>query len=108
MTRARISIIVFSIALIGTNVWWAYNALDNGVTLTYLEDSMQHAARGFNQSVAIIPLVANGAGREEIIAAALKASDLDIEPFEKDGYIWVGELGIKFNAAGKLTEVVTE
>jgi hypothetical protein len=106
--RSQRGVVVLIVLLVGTNAWWAYRTLDNGVTQTYLNDSMEHASRGFNQAVAILPLVARGANRDEIVSAARQASKLDSPPFEKDGYVFVGELGLKFDSAGKFLEVKAE
>ncbi len=108
MKRSRLGIIVLIVLLVGSNAWWAYRTLDNGITHTYLNDSMEHASRGLNQAMAILPLVAKGANREEIISAASKASNLDSPPFEKDGYVFVGELGLKFDGAGKFVGVKSD
>lgn len=108
MKRSRWGAIVLLVLLIGSNAWWAYRTLDNGITQTYLNDSMEHSSRGFNQAVAILPLVARAASRDEIVSAARQASKLDLPPFEMDGYVFVGELGLKFDTAGKLIGVKTE
>lgn len=108
MKRSQLGIVVLIALLIGTNAWWAYRTIDNGITQTYLKDSMEHASRGFNQTVAILPLVARGANRDDIVSAAKRASKLDSLPFEKDGYVFVGELGLKFDTAGKFLEVKAE
>lgn len=108
MKRSRLGVIVLILLLVGTNAWWAYRTLDNGITRTYLNDSMEHTSRGFNQTVAILPLVARGANQDEIVSAARQASKLDSPPFEKDGYVFVGELGLKFDSAGKFVGVKAE
>jgi hypothetical protein len=108
MKRSQLGFIVLIVLLVGSNAWWAYRTLDNGITHTYLNDSMEHTSRGLNQAMAILPLVAKGAHREEIISAALQASKLDLPPFEKDGYVFVGELGLKFDNTGRFVGVKTE
>ena len=108
MKRSRLGVIVLLVLLVGSNAWWAYRTLDNGITQTYLNDSVEHSSRGFNQAVAILPLVARGANRDEILSAALQASKLGSPPFEKDGYVFVGELGLKFDNAGKFVGIKTE
>ncbi len=108
MSTSKTKILALITMLVGSNLWWAYRTLDNGITLTYTEDSLEQTARGFNQAIAIIPLVAQQASQREIVSAAKTASELDIEPFEKEGYLWVGELGLKFDTAGKFVGVVTQ
>jgi hypothetical protein len=108
MKHSRMGAIVLLVLLIVSNAWWAYRTLDNGITQTYLNDSLQHSSRGFNQAIVILPLVARGAGRDEIILAAMQASKLDSPAFEKDGYVFVGELGLKFDDSGKFVGVISE
>lgn len=108
MKRSQWGIIGLLVLLVGSNAWWAYRTVDNGITQTYLNDSMARSSRGLNQAVAILPLVARGAKRDEILSAAKQASKLDLQPFEKEGYVFVGELGLKFDSAGKFFEIKTE
>jgi len=46
---------------------------------------------------------ANGA---RIIATAVDAT-LNKETYEKDGYVWVGSLSVRFTEIGQVVEVVT-
>jgi hypothetical protein len=45
-----------------------------------------------------------GVSQPEIIAAARLAGP-QVEPFEKDGFLWVGKIGLRFDAQGRLVEV---
>ena len=44
-----------------------------------------------------------GVSRSEVIAAA-KQSSTDKDSFEKDGFIWVGKIGLRFNDNGQLVK----
>jgi hypothetical protein len=93
--------------LIATNTWWAYQVLDGGITLTYLRASYDTSTTQLATARAIIDAQAqDGASRESIIRAAQAASK-DTEPYEKNGAVWVGQLGLRFSSDGRLTKVVT-
>jgi hypothetical protein len=108
MKSQKLIIGLLGIFLVASNVFWVYTTFDNGITLTYTEDSLRHSANSVNELVAVIPLVAKGEKREAIISAAVKATKLEVEPFEKEGYTWVLDLGFKFNEAGNLVSVKAE
>lgn len=93
------------LALVLSNAWWAVQMVDASITHTYAEDSRVHAERALSQSLAILPLVARGADRESVLATASSAHGTAAEAFEKEGYVWVGELGLRFDAQGRLVAV---
>jgi hypothetical protein len=106
MKKSTIIIIVLSTALIGSNAWWAYKMLDFGVSYTYQGVSLEESSQALSQSLAIIKAAATpDANRDSIIKAARKAWP-GSEPFEKEGYLWVGRLGLRFNEQGRLIEAV--
>jgi hypothetical protein len=47
-----------------------------------------------------------GATRNQVVAAAQLANDL-VRPFEKEGYVCVGQLGLQFNEQGRFVKAVT-
>ena len=105
MKRSVLVIAALAVALIGSNAWWAYRILDAGVSATYREVSLEDHRTALAQLLAIVPAaVRPGATRAEILEAARR--DSKREPFEKDGYVWVGRLGLKFDGSGHLVEVV--
>jgi hypothetical protein len=108
MSQIKASIVVLAAALVGTNGWWAYRLLDAGISHTYLNASFDTANELLNQTLAILPVVAKAdAPRSEVVAAARKAG-ASIEPYDKDGYTWVGQLGLKFNEQGRFVQATTE
>jgi len=105
MKRSVLVIIALAVLLVASNAWWAYRLLDTGVSATYREVSLENHRAALGQILAIIPIaVRPGATRAEILRAAQK--DGNPEVFEKDGYVWVGRVGLKFDGAGHLVEVV--
>jgi hypothetical protein len=105
MRKSTIVISVLAIALVSSNVWWGYQLLDAGVSYTYQGASLEESQQALSQTLAIIEVTGSGeASRDQIVAAANKAWSAG-EPFEKDGYLWVGRLGLRFSDSGKLLEV---
>lgn len=105
MTRSGIAIASLSAALAVTNLWWAYAVLDAGVSYTYLKVSYEDNREALAQLIAVTPILARGnAGRDELIAAAQREAS-DPSTFEKEGFLWVGRIGLKFGPNGELREV---
>jgi len=105
MRKAAIAISVLAVALVVSNAWWAYQLLDAGVSYTYQGASLEESQQALSQTLAIIYLMSSGdASRDQIVTAANKARSAG-EPFEKNGFPWVGQLGLRFSDDGKLVEV---
>lgn len=107
MNRCRISVIALIVALVVSNVWLATRVLDAGITQKYMSISYETTAELLNQTLAVLSVAAMpGVSREEVIAAAKSKGD-STAPFEKDGYIWVGQLGLQFNEQGRFVMATT-
>lgn len=107
MRRTTIAISLLGITLVVTNAWWTYRLLDAGVSYTYQGASLEENQQALSQALAIIKVLGtNNASREQIVQAA-QAAWPSTEPFEKDGYLWVGRLGLRFSQAGHLVEAVS-
>lgn len=105
MKKRTGAILILCASLVITNAWWAINAIDSGITRTYQEASMQDTQQALSQALAIIKASgAPKATRAQIIEAAQKAWSAG-EPFEKDGYLWVGRLGLRFDRSGRLIDI---
>lgn len=97
------AIIGLTTALVVSNATWLYMLIDAGVSYSYLEDSWRHARGTALQALALLPAVADKASsRETILAAA--TIDHEGETFDKEGFTWIGDLGLKFDGAGVLVE----
>jgi hypothetical protein len=44
-----------------------------------------------------------GAAKEQVVAVAMRGQAAG-DVFEKDGMIWIGDLGLKFNSEGVLVD----
>jgi hypothetical protein len=107
MRKTTVTISLLAVALFATNAWWAYRLLDAGVSYTYQGASLEENQQALSQALAIIKVLgANNASRDRIVQAAQNAWP-STEPFEKDGYLWVGRLGLRFNETGHLVEAVS-
>jgi len=106
MAKSTVLIAMLAIALAGTNAWWAYNAIDAGISRTYQGVSLEDNREALRQTIAIISEIAKlNANRESIIRAAAVPGD-NSEPLEKEGFVWVGKIGLRFDEAGELVEAV--
>ena len=102
MGKAKITIAVLAIALVLSNVWWVYRLLDAGVTQTYMGANLEDHKHALTQSLTLLPVVARpGVTRKEILAAVRLPGD-NLDSFEKDGFVWIGKIGLKFDAQGRL------
>jgi cell wall-associated NlpC family hydrolase len=105
VTRSTIWIASLAIALVASNGWWLYTAVDAGVTASYREVSFRDHREALSQTLAVLPVAADlKATRADVLAAAAKVAASKTS-FEKDGYVWVGRLGFGFDASGRVNKV---
>lgn len=107
MRRPSIIIGVLLAVLVGSNAFWAYRILDAGITATYQGVSLNDAQIALRQSIALLNTVGiHSVPQSQVVQAAREAGDGGT-PFEKEGFVWVGRLGLAFNGSGNLVKVVT-
>jgi hypothetical protein len=102
-----VAIVVLAVALVVSNVWWLYAAVDSGVTTTYREQAFQEHRAALAELIAVVPAVSDPAATRESILAATRSAAKDNEYLEKEGLVWVGRLGYRFEADNRLREVRT-
>jgi hypothetical protein len=102
--KSRIPIISLSVLLVGSNIFWAYSSLDFGLSYTYLEMSYDDARRTALQALALLPEAARPGVTREVLVAVASRIQPNSEPFEKEGFVWVGNIGLRFDSAGRLLE----
>jgi hypothetical protein len=106
MKKSTVAISLLAVALVVSNAWWAYITVDTGITHTYESVSFEETQQALSQALAIINVSSSPTvTRAQIIEASEKAWSAG-EPFENDGYLWVGRLGLRFNKKGKLIEAI--
>lgn len=104
MRKSTIAIVVLASALLLSNLYWFDSFVDAGVSYSYLADSHRAARDTARQALALLPVAARpGVNREDLIAAASQF-DPQFEPFDKEGFTWVGFLGLRFDKNGGLVE----
>lgn len=91
------------ILLIATNIWWAYENLDNAVTDKYQEAVIYGYRNALEEFVQLVPRLAEEKSKEEIVQ--ILENVLGETSFEKGGFTNIGFLNYKFNEQGKLTQV---
>jgi hypothetical protein len=106
LNKPRIAIAALALALVASNAWWAYRLLDAGISLTYSRASQEATSELLSQILAVLPIVAKpGASRSEVLAAARIPND-PTGPFQKEGFVWVGQLGLQFNEQGRFVKAI--
>jgi hypothetical protein len=95
--------IILGILLLISNGWWLYHAIDQGVTQTYRDQESYELEKRQKQIINMMPALSENLSKEKVIEIASRYSDM--QKFEKDGCIWVGWVGLKFNDKGKLESV---
>lgn len=97
-------IILLGLLLLLSNVFWIYQTLDSAVTASYRDQLLHEEQQTRQQLMASLPEIASKASRAEVIAAAARHTDMPL--YEKEGCIWVGWLGLSFDAQDRLQAVV--
>lgn len=105
MSKAKIAIIGLSVGLVLSNCWWVYVVYDQMISKMYQDDSIKTSQRALKQCLRLLPVVAKtNVTRDEVVAAARDKNGS--EPFGKEGFLWVDELGLKFDEKGRLAQIV--
>ncbi len=104
MKRTTLAISALTIGLIATNLAWACVVVDQSVTQAYSSQSIHETSTALNQALAILPVAAKPETTREQLVAAARGTEPSTDAFEKDGFVWVGRLGLRFDSQGKLIE----
>jgi len=99
-------ITALAILLLVTNGFWMYRTLDNGITLTYSDASLDLSNQMYRQSLALSNLNLVGATVEE--AKALVGKDIHgLDLFEKEGCLYAGQICMQIST-DRTIEVIRE
>jgi len=102
MATSKRSFIFLLIALLGSNAYWLYQSIDDGISYSYMEASATDCQRMLRVAVAVIPVVADPEStKADVISAAEEFSGA--ESFEKDGLIWISGLGLGFDESDRVS-----
>ena len=89
--------------LILSNGYWVFQVVDQGVTQSYRDQQVYELEETRKQLMHMVPELAANLPKKKIVEiASLHSSE---ELFEKDGCVWVGWIGMKFDENGKLKSV---
>jgi len=95
--------IILTFLLIGTNVYWLNQSIDTAVTEKYSEQQVYELQNALREAILLIPKINADMEKNVIVAEAEQISAS--KSFEKDGCVWVGFLGLKFNDKDQLVHV---
>ncbi|MEQ8269318.1 hypothetical protein [Algiphilus sp.] len=105
MNRSNLTTVLLVGGLIVSNAWWAFSALDSGVTYTYQQDQLQLERESVTQLLAVSNAIAGGATtKEELVVVASQTANTPLA-FEKGGFVWVGAIGLRFDESGEIIEL---
>jgi hypothetical protein len=102
----KIIIAILSILLIATNGYWLYSTIDFGISYTYLESSMDLTAKALEQTMIVANHNVIGMPLEEA-QIKFKTDVYGLEPFIKEGCLYVGQVCLELNDKNIITEVTT-
>lgn len=105
--RSTIAICALTLALVASNLWWLYAAFDAAVTASYLQQSFDEHRQALAELLVVAPAASDAAATPESVLGAARTVARHDGSFEKDGFVWVGQLGYRFNSTGRLVEVQT-
>lgn len=103
--KIRIIIVTLSLLLVGSNIFWLYRTIDSAVTRSYMEQELYELNGSNTQAIGMLKEALSGKNKETVQSMAIKFNDL--EPYEKDGCLWLGWYGFKFSESGIFVDIDT-
>lgn len=94
---------ILGLLLVASNAWWLYFTFDNAITASYRETEMVRTQHALDDALAIIPALDPASPKGVLVADVERL--FEEESFEKDGCVWVGSLGLRFNEDDRLDHV---
>lgn len=99
-TTSEWAALILGLLLVVSNVWWLYESFDNAITASYRDNELARNQQALANALKLMPLLDEGLGKTELISRAEVLFEDD--SFDKDGCVWVGNLGLKFDEEGRL------
>ena len=93
------------VALLGTNLWWFYQAFDAGVTEKYHGLMLYERLEALRAAHQVMPSLAAELPRDEVIRRVESALEDPLDTFEKEGWVIVDWVHLRFDETGQLAEV---
>jgi len=107
MKRPTIAIVLLGLAFVASNLWWCFAVIDSGITASYRQEDLDRHHKALRQALAVAPIAARSSATPEQVLGAARAAAGGDSGFEKDGFVWIGELGYRFDGDGRLVELQT-
>jgi len=92
--------LILGLLLVVSNTWWLYVTVDNVITASYRDNELVWNQQALADALELMPLLDAGLAKAELVAKAEVLFEDD--SFEKDGCVWVGSLGLKFDKDDRL------
>ncbi len=118
--------VVLATLLVASNLWWLYVSIDKAVTQSYSLVERRTADFALRQALTLLPVAFAARDEEGFLAATeqrlrtarpeaggyalgedgrVDLGRVFAEPYEKNGCIWIGTLGFRFDQEGSLQHV---
>ena len=89
--------------LVISNAYWLYTSIDTAITLSYRDQQTYELDASLAQAQQLLPIAFGSPDKESFLTAAKQL--LEEDSFDKNGCIWIGWLGFRFDDAGALAHV---
>ncbi len=97
-------IISLVIALVGSNLYWLLGAVDDGVTLTYVEADAELTRNALDQTIVLANADLIGLSADEVLEM-LPTDISELEPFEKEGCLYYHTVCLKLSESRIVTGI---
>lgn len=95
--------LILGLLLLFSNGWWLYQFIDKGITQSYADQQIYELEETRKQLMKSLPSIVENMPKDKLIEIVAQYSDMD--KFEKDGCVWIGWIGLKFDEREKLISV---
>ena len=90
-----VTILILCVLLVVSNVFWLYSFLDSQASLSYSTDSLQSSIATNEQLLELVRSDVLTPSKEEVLR--ISETHARGTSFEKDGCVWIDNLGFKFD-----------
>lgn len=105
ISRSTVIITSLLLLLVGSNLYWIYAGLDQAVTEKYNEQMLYERLEALAASQKVILNIGADHSREELVSRVSLALSPQSDAFEKDGWVVIGWVQLRFDETGRLVEV---
>lgn len=102
--KSHVLTVALLVALVASNGYWIFRIVDKSITDAYASQSSEATEEALKQALSILPIASRVDSTSDQVIEAAKMAAQSRYTFEKDGFIWVGRLGLRFSKTGRLVE----